>query len=71
MKRHVDELMAKARTHLVYSNKAGTEFLVKSSESGVVYTVSTEDGVNYVCNCEWTLHNPGSRCSHSLAAQIF
>lgn len=71
MKRHLNELVEKAKSHTVFARTDGSlEYIVRSGDSDVLYTVRAVDEVNFECSCEWAFHNPGSRCSHILAVVL-
>jgi hypothetical protein len=71
MHRNERNLMDSARKHVVYAQVNGDGFVVESGSSGELYKVTdVGHGVRYSCECVWGLTNPGTECSHILAARL-
>ena len=62
---NIDKLAKKAQ-QMTVNNIDGVEFEVTST-SKKTYTVNLSQGT---CGCKWMEHNPGSRCSHIMAAEM-
>lgn len=79
VKRHLDSLRAKARTHVVTMQNQNT-YDVVSGGSGEKYTVSLNDKQEMFCNCQYAIKRGTDletgevfsvACSHTIAVFEF